>query len=299
VATYPPRWCRDALDIDLAVTAQAALFMALLVRSRGFAVRRWAIAAGVAAGLAMLTKWTFPVFVGGPALYMLWRAWRAGGDRRRLAANVGLAALCCLLVASTWWAYKWHDVLFDYLQWVPATGPSEGDPQLLTEPFWALNYYIVGLNYQLTFYGCLLLAIGTPIFYAARKAPAWQKIALGAWIVLPYVWLTVVANKEPRYFEPAYPAMALITAAAIWQVLERIRRPWGRAVVVGIVAAVALFQFYSISFPISWVKANTFVPRVPNDGHPNDRQHRDLLSTVNGMPMPLTPIRRLAGGRDP
>ncbi len=119
---------------------------------------------------------------------------------------------------------------------------------------------------------CVAGPIWHSALFAARKAPAWQKIALGAWIVLPYVWLTVVANKRARYSRAPYPAMALITAAAIWQVLERIRRPWGRAVVVGIVAAVALFQFYSISFPISWVKANTFVPRVPNDGHPNDRR---------------------------
>ena len=278
VATYPSVFGgRNGFDVDLALTALVALFMALLVRSDGFRQRKWAVLVGIAAGCALLTKWTFPAFVGGPALYLWLRALRNSGDRRRVVVNASIALGLCLLIAAAWWGYKLDYVLTEFVPSAAGTGPNEGDPGLFVEPFWALVYYLHGLNLQLSFFYCVLLAVALPVFYFAKQVAGCQKVMLALWMVLPYAALTAIANKEPRYYEPAYPAMALITAAALWRMLGGARWRPLRVAVMAALIAFAVFQFYSISFGFGWIKANGYVPRVPNEGQYTNRQFKLYL----------------------
>lgn len=47
-----------------------------LYRSRGFGNRAWSLAWGISAGVGMLVKWTFPIYVAAPALVVLWQSRR-------------------------------------------------------------------------------------------------------------------------------------------------------------------------------------------------------------------------------
>jgi hypothetical protein len=126
---YPATFgSRDALDIDLALTAQAAIFMALLVRSRGLRPCAAGPRRGGGGVLSCSPSGPFPCSLGGPAALHavagLARGGRTGGGWR--GPTWGWPA-CCLLVAATWWAYKWRYDPVSTISSGPPPGPSEGD----------------------------------------------------------------------------------------------------------------------------------------------------------------------------
>jgi 4-amino-4-deoxy-L-arabinose transferase-like glycosyltransferase len=86
---------------EMFLTAMVVLALLALDRSDGFARRGWALAWGAAVGVGLLVKWTMPIYLALPTLWVLWqgRAWRrtesepqAGGTVRAalLAAGIGL-----------------------------------------------------------------------------------------------------------------------------------------------------------------------------------------------------------------
>jgi len=70
------------------------------------------------------------------------------------------------------------------------------------------------------------------------------KMPVYLWIVAPYIIFTVHVNKSGRYYLPALPALALVSAVGILQIKPR------RFRISLIIAAIflSLFQFYDLSF---------------------------------------------------
>jgi len=66
------------LLLDFPLTALTALSLYLLLRTNDFRNRPYALAFGLAYGLALLTKWAFFVISLGPLGYVLWRSFRRG-----------------------------------------------------------------------------------------------------------------------------------------------------------------------------------------------------------------------------
>src|SRR5262249_7603042 len=95
--------------LDFCDMALAALALYCLVRTQGFSRRRPAVALGVVAGLGLLCRAFFPVFLLGPLGLSVYGAWRASrvdggaGGRPVWQVNSGLALLICLTVAAPWY----------------------------------------------------------------------------------------------------------------------------------------------------------------------------------------------------
>lgn len=96
--------------IEMALLAVTALTAALLVASRHFASRPYTLLFGIAVGLALLTKFTFVLFVVGPifwAVAMLiadvWRRPDREAELQRRAISVAWAAALAIALALVWY----------------------------------------------------------------------------------------------------------------------------------------------------------------------------------------------------
>ena len=65
--------------METLLTTALLLALLALLKSDGFAARRWALAWGAGLGVMLLVKWTTPIYLLVPVLYVLWRHgfWRA------------------------------------------------------------------------------------------------------------------------------------------------------------------------------------------------------------------------------
>ena len=94
--------------METLLTTALLLALLALLRSDGFASRRWALALGAGLGVMLLVKWTTPIYLLVPVLYVLWRHdfWRAQRralqapaiDWRRALLSLAAAAALALLV---------------------------------------------------------------------------------------------------------------------------------------------------------------------------------------------------------
>jgi len=86
----------DSYCLEVAITGLVALAFALLLASRGGRVPGPTLALGGVLGLGLLSKQTFALFMGPPALWLLIEAWRGGRTSRRLALLSVLTAVLTL-----------------------------------------------------------------------------------------------------------------------------------------------------------------------------------------------------------
>ncbi|MEJ5246873.1 MAG: glycosyltransferase family 39 protein [Caldilinea sp.] len=91
---------------EMFLTAAVAANLLALHKSDGFARRSWSLAWGVSLGVGLLVKWTMPIYLWLPVLWVLWRKrsdflrdrWPAWQGRRLL-----LALLAAFVIATLWY----------------------------------------------------------------------------------------------------------------------------------------------------------------------------------------------------
>ena len=223
-------WLSRETLVDYWLTAMVALAMWLLIRTDEFSDRKASIAFGVACGLGMLTKWTFPLFVVMPALWFA----------RKNIRNAGIAAAIAAVIAAYWYLPAGRSL--QQLANVNNAGAvSEGDPSRLSFP--ALMFYVRALaGYQL-FLPLFLTFIAGAVLLARKFDRAWLPVIL--WLGGGWLGLMLFQNKDPRYSAPLLPAVALISA----QVFQR------KEVLIALLAPLLLFQHYLISFGVRQLPA--------------------------------------------
>lgn len=108
------------------LTALLLLNLIALLRSKGFTQRRWSLIWGVSLGLALLTKWTAPIYIFLPMFYVLWqgekttphwpqvRTWRFAWPALLLV--IGLATG---LAFGWWWPSRHLSEEFRLGDWLP------------------------------------------------------------------------------------------------------------------------------------------------------------------------------------
>jgi hypothetical protein len=296
--------------LDGPLAATIAVSVALLLASRRFARTGFSAAAGLAVGLALLTKQTAPAFLVGILAVLLlrggWRNWPG------LLAFAAVAAV----VGGPW--YVEH--LGNLLDQVRVGGPSGGTATpLVPLGFLRLEernrdlYYSWGLvNFQLFLPFALLFLGGTAwsaTRWLRRRRPDDYTPELIAGGLGGLCLMTVTHYLDPRYTLPCLVFEAALATG--W--LAFVRRPW-RLAGTGAVAAVALLNVISLSFgpgapwelrlgtpnPGSPVKARSLVvagtltdPQGPPDRNDDvrrllERAKRDGFRRVEFEPASMT-----------
>jgi len=218
-------------DAPLAFFTTLALWCAVAARSDRHAGRpgdrRWSAACGAALGAAVLAKG--PVGIVLPLAALAAHAtWEACGDgvawpstrrwRAELAAiRPGLIVACALAVALPWYAavtLRTDGVWLDRFLMVHNVGRFAAPMEGHDGP--ALLYYPTVLAIGFFPWSIVLLAVVCRALSLAGRpaAPAHRAtVVAGAWLTTWLLAFSLSATKLPGYVWPAYPALAVLTAA--------------------------------------------------------------------------------------
>ncbi|HUT04926.1 MAG TPA: DUF6541 family protein [bacterium] len=242
-------WSRTAY-IDFALTGMVALFMALILAPDALRKRTTCAALGLVFGLGMLTKWTFIVYVAGPALVVLVTELlgrikqgkaesRSGCSTRGFLACVLLLSLTAAVVALPWYLLNAKHILAraggtvsEYRE----MGPSSGFYTLL-------GSYLLRLITDQLFVPCFLLALAGALISIRRPKPL---AFLLSWALAPLPFLSAIGLADLRYTLPIVPAFAILGGIALQRLM---RRRWPRAVVTSIIVLLAA-QWVVVSFGV-------------------------------------------------
>jgi Dolichyl-phosphate-mannose-protein mannosyltransferase/LmeA-like phospholipid-binding len=261
-------------QLDLPLTGVVACSLYVLVRTEGFSRTGWSLAAGIVAGIGLLTKPPFAVYLLPPLLCVIWQTATVSSERGHLA---WVGRFSAALGAATALALPWYG------------------PRLVGLPLQVMNrsfknaaieqksptFSAEGLLYYPTMwptqFGLLAAALFLWGLWALRRERAARAFlwlaALG-----PLVVFTLIQNKNLRYTLPILPAAALVAAAG-----ARSLRPWLRHGVTWACVALGGLQVSMTAFalPAPPLLPGTGLPMVfVRRPEPADWPHARILGDI-------------------
>ena len=248
VAVSPPAvyYSRYFIQETLLVTFILAAFLAVRTWWRT-GLTRWAVAAGVCAGLAQATKASAPLFLAAGLIALVLAR---SGDRprtRRIRRDAAFALVAAVLSAAALYSsFGTHlaglrDALGVYTHALTRFG-TESAPTGHEKPWW---YYlrIFGWHWE----GGLLwhqvafstLAVAGAVVAAVRREPFLRGVALYAVIITAA--FSLFAYKTPWHTVHFVPGFAILAAAAL-AAIARLRTGRTVAVAFALITLATLFQ---------------------------------------------------------
>lgn len=188
---------------DLALCAWTTLAYALALRSRLFLERRWAFATGVAAGLAVLSKWGAVLYLAPAVAFGVYDK----KTRRHCLAAVALGAA----MALPWYLVNSASMLPRIWTSVMLGHRGMGYPATGTIANWM--YYPRWLADCFSWTGVLLMLAGCA--WSLRKSPSRARLLVAGWLAFSYLFTSLVPSKDNRYFLPAALALPALGFAAL------------------------------------------------------------------------------------
>lgn len=252
---YPAIWLlsREYL-LDLPLTGMVTLGIWLLLESKRFTHPLSSLLFGVVSGLGVLTKWSYPFFLFGPFLLVL--LGKVPSEKREEIPNLKVFWLFVslgtgILIALPWYSFNLPKLFPQLIFYGLKVGRLEGEAPIFS--FSSFSFYFKTLfNYQLLLpyflvFGFSLLSLNWRMWEVREKKAF---LFLLFWIILPYLFLSLLGNKNERYTVPYLPGVALISG---WGIGKMKKRKMVGVVLIGY----SLFQFFLSGFlspPPSWVK---------------------------------------------
>lgn len=193
-------WLTHRPMIDMPLAAWVSLAFLCLVKSDYFERPGWSLALGAACGAGMLTKWSFIVYAGVPIGWGFFRGLAARRWKPIFLFLLGAAA-----VAGPWYAFNGLPSVLKTQKLAAIKEVRDPDRWSLASATWYLRAVVNdGIMWPLA----LAAAVG---FVMAFFSGRWLLLI---WALVPLVVFSSVQNKDLRYYVPAFPALAIMIAAA-------------------------------------------------------------------------------------
>ncbi len=206
------------------------VLMAAIFFFKGYKSRStvFGVAAGVAAGIAILFKQTAGFFLIGITVFYFWDNRRmlttATGIKKFLLNPFALAMVAAFLAVSGFWFLKVYEVYGGFIhKHLAGSEVSDSFAVIKRNRPPGVLVYLVGIPFLSPVFLFAWVVLSKKVRSFAGSDRQWIFPFLACWI-FAYFFILVVffTGKEHRYMLPAYPAMALLAA----YVLNRIR-VWG------------------------------------------------------------------------
>lgn len=224
--------------MEVCLAAMVAWGVWALARSRGLSRRRWLLVLGALAGLGMLAKWTYALYLLGPLAWSLYEGRRRGLrlDWPGVAWALVIAGAVCL----PWYLHSPATLIKNMLLNAGPVALREGDPAVFSRD--GLLYYPLSLvNHQMFLPLAALAAVGLVAGLIGRRE---QSTLLAVWFLSGLVLITLLRNKDSRYLYPLLAPACLLAAG--WAGM--LGRRWLRLAALAAVLALATAHFLAVSY---------------------------------------------------
>ena len=231
--------------LDAPLTAVSALALYLLIRARGFSDRRFSLLFGLACGVGLLVKWTFPLALVLPSVQASAVALSEARLRRAVAplANLFGAVALGLAIAAIWYLPSLAAILSQLHYFanhdIPYAVPA---PDSLASMLW---YFWTLLDRQLFLVPFVFFIAGIAFCVRKRDAAARNLYPI-LMIVGTYICFTLIRDKDARFTLPMLPAVAVVATSWLEYVSAR-----ARAVLASTIVVYGTVAFLAISFGTS------------------------------------------------
>ncbi len=164
---------------------------------------------------------------------------RAGNIDSNPVFNVLLMGATALFLSLIWYAPHINEVYRTIAWGNEYWGTTEGDPEVFT--LQSILYYTFALiNSQTSFVFFIVFLAG--LIFALRSRNRSNYLLL-SWIILPYIVMTLLRNKNDRYTLPSITAVAIISA--LWIASLNSRKT--KAIVLSIIVLVGGIQLFTLA----------------------------------------------------
>jgi hypothetical protein len=284
-------------DLGLAALAAASVGFLLATDLR---TRRHAVLLGLLLGAGLLTKWIFPAFVAGPLA--VW-AWTRGRDR--WPPRLGLATAVAAVVAAPWYLAN-AGTIVTRGRYLAGLGPAQGNPHGWN---WANAVVYAGVIrdvFVTTPEKLVLIGAGAAALVGLAVGPRPARTGLwliASWLVVPYVAMTAISNKDPRFVLPLVAPVAVLCAWGLLALPHRVARAAALALTFGYVAGLLLLAASGEARRVRLLRVLSGVPSLqamvrhdlhtsqppPDPGWPSDA----IVSAVRQRLTPVAPFASL------
>ncbi|MFA5146719.1 MAG: glycosyltransferase family 39 protein [Candidatus Omnitrophota bacterium] len=230
--------------LEFSLTAMVSMSVCLLVYSDLFDRRAFSLLLGVSLGLGMLTKQTFAIFAAGPALAVLL------SKKKKNVRNVIHTLVISAVVSSPVYIPHIHRAMSRFWE----AGLSMNTIAFPWNSAEGLFFYLRSIIYQVSPFLFFVFLAALPFFAVKGR----YRGVMAAWILFPYVILTLIETKWTHYMMPALPALALVTASGIAAIPSKAFRYF----LVCAVCAGGIFQFFYID-RVGYGSTEKILDRIP------------------------------------
>lgn len=275
--------------IDLSLIAWVSVGFYCLHSSENFSKLRGSVLFGVSLGLAMLTKWTALAYFLFPLIPSLWKALRLKNIR-----NIFISFGISFLLMAPWYVQNFVPMMIRIPK-LSGLPPASGTHMSgLANIFW----YPLSFGEQM---GLIFLLLSIPGLVVVFWKPKLRPLFL--WFLGTLVLFSLIRNRNTRYFAPALPAVALLTASSLsvlTALIERRRPPSSLSGVATLTSQVAVKSPYLIilfvtamifwganvqgtmsrSYSLLWQSARVLEGRSPL---PYDWKHQEITEKIREL----------------
>jgi len=235
---------------EFALTTSLIIAVYFIITNPKWQERKKAIYFGIIAGIGMLFKWSFMVYIIGPLLITFIYAYKGTDKKTQNSAkkNILISFAVTILICGYWYL-----IVFNPSEFIHELMLNMSDGEDISLSYWKflknnflLSLYVfnAGITSVFSFLSACCLAL-----VIKKSGIKVEYLIIMSWFLVPYIlFTTIIGDIMPRYLLPALPAVVLLILLGI-KTLNKKKR-------VVIATGIALYALFSIYF-------ETFIHRSP------------------------------------